>query len=160
MNVRLAGVGSVFLARSVARTSKLWLPGVSGVEGVWPAPGPEQGANAWESKRQVKVEPDSLDVNVKLGVVSVVDPAGPEAIVVWGATVSTVKDRDRIWLSFPGASIALTYKVWAPSASGMPRVNGVEQAANGAASKRQAKVEPASFEAKEKVGVRSLMKLP
>ena len=84
MNVRLAGVGSVFLALSVARTSKVWLPGESGVEGVWLAPGPEQGANAWESKRQVKVEPDSLEVKPKVGVVSAVDPAGPEVIVVWG----------------------------------------------------------------------------
>jgi hypothetical protein len=108
VNVRLAGVGSVFFALSVARTSKLWLPADSGVEGVWLAPGPEQGANAWESKRQAKVDPDSLDLKVKVGVVSAVDPEGPEVIVVWGATVSTVKDRDRTWLSFPGASIALT----------------------------------------------------
>ncbi len=82
VNVRLAGVGSVFLALSVARTSKLWLPTESGVEGVWRAPGPEQGANAWESKRQAKVEPDWLDENVKVGVVSVVAPEGPEVIVV------------------------------------------------------------------------------
>ncbi len=34
-----------------------------------------------------------------------------------GAWVSTVKDRETIWLSFPGASIALTEKVWAPSES-------------------------------------------
>jgi hypothetical protein len=82
VKVRLAGVASVFLALSVARTSKLWLPGASGVEGVWRAPGPEQGAKAWESKRQAKVDPDWLEEKVKVGVVSVVDPAGPEVIVV------------------------------------------------------------------------------
>ena len=42
--------------------------------------------------------------------------------------VSTVKDRDTIALSFPGASIALTEKMWAPSGSGEARVNGDEQA--------------------------------
>ena len=57
----------MFLALSVARTSKLWLPTVSAVEGVWLAPGPEQGANGWESKRQAKVEPDWLAENVKRG---------------------------------------------------------------------------------------------
>ena len=74
--------------------------------------------------------------------------------------MSTVKDRDTTALSFPGASIALTEKAWEPSGSGAPRVNGDAQAANGAASKRQTKVEPGSFEAKEKVGVGSLMKPP
>ena len=122
MNVRLAGVGSVFWAWSVARTSKLWLPRESGAEGVWLAPGPEQAANAWESKRHLKVEPDSLDVNVKVGVLSVVGPEGPELIVVWGGTVSTVKDRETIWLSFPGASIAFTEKLWAPFVSAEDRV--------------------------------------
>ena len=80
--MRLAGVGSVFWALSVARTSKLWLPAESGVEGVWRAPGPEQGANARESKRHAKVEPGWLDENVKVGVLSVVAPEGPEVIVV------------------------------------------------------------------------------
>jgi hypothetical protein len=127
VNVRLAGVWSVFLALSVARTSKLWLPADRGLEGVWLAPGPEQGANASESKRQAKVEPVSLDENLKVGVVSAVDPEGPEVIVVWGGTVSTVKDRETIALSFPGASIALTEKLWLPSGSGEPRVYGDEQ---------------------------------
>ena len=46
MKARLAGVESMFLALSMARTSKLWPPTDSGLEGVWLAPGPEQGANA------------------------------------------------------------------------------------------------------------------
>jgi hypothetical protein len=108
VKLRLAGVRSVFLALSVARTSKLWLPAERGVEGVWVAPGPEQGANVWESNRQAKVEPASLEENPKVGVVSVVDPEGPDVIVVWGATVSTVNERETIALSFPGASIAFT----------------------------------------------------
>ena len=84
MNVRLAGVGSRFFALSMAVTSKLWLPRVSGVGGVWLAPGPEQAANAWESKRHRKVEPGSLELNVKVGVLSTVDPEGPAVIVVCG----------------------------------------------------------------------------
>ena len=87
-----------------------------------------------ESNRHSKVEPDSLEEKVKVGVVSVVDPEGPEVIVVSGGTVSTVKERETIWLTFPGASIALTENVWAPFASGVPRVNGEEQDANGAES--------------------------
>ena len=81
-NARLAGVGSMFLALSIARTSKVWLPMVSGVEGVWLGPGPEQRVNAWASKRQAKVEPDWLAENVKVGVLSVVDSEGPVVIVV------------------------------------------------------------------------------
>jgi hypothetical protein len=111
VNVRLAGVESAFLALSIARTSKLWAPAESGAEAVWLAPGPEQGANARESKRQAKLEPDSLDPKVNVGVASAVEPEGPDVTVVCGGTVSTVKDRDTIALSFPGASIAFTEKV-------------------------------------------------
>ena len=68
---------------------------------------PEQAANGWESKRHRKVEPDSLDVKLKVGVASVVEPEGPAVIVVCGGWVSTVNVRQTIWLSFPGASIAL-----------------------------------------------------
>ena len=58
----------------------------SGLERVWLAPGPEQAANAWESKRHRNVEPDSLELNMKVGVVSAVEPEGPEVIVVCGGT--------------------------------------------------------------------------
>jgi len=119
---------------SMARTSKLWAPAESGAEGVWLAPGPEQGTKAWESKRQAKLEPDSLEEKAKVGVASAVDPEGPEVMVVSGATVSTVKERVTIALSLPGASIALTDKVWSPFVSGIVRVWGEEQAANGAES--------------------------
>ena len=116
-------------ALSVARTSKLWLPAERGLEGVWLAPGPEQAPNAWESKRHRNVEPDWLDENLKVGVLSMMVPEGPEVIVVCGGTVSTVKERETIALSFPGASIALTEKLWLPSGSGEPRVCGDEQVA-------------------------------
>ena len=51
VNERLAGVGSVFWAESVARTSKVWAPSESWGEAVWVSPGPEQGPNEPESKR-------------------------------------------------------------------------------------------------------------
>ena len=87
--MRVAGVRSVFFALSVAWTSKVWEPRASGDEGVWLAPGPEQGANGSESKRHWKVEPDSLEEKVKVGVLSVVEPDGPPVIVVCGATESS-----------------------------------------------------------------------
>ena len=78
---------------------------------------------------------------------------------VGGGWVSTVKERETTGLSLPGASIALTEKVWAPSASGA-RVSGGLQGLKGPASRRQTKVEPASSEVKEKLGVGSCVKLP
>ena len=56
---------------------------------MWLAPGPEQAANASASKRHWKVEPDSLDVKVNVGVVSLVVAPGPEVIVVCGAVESS-----------------------------------------------------------------------
>ena len=88
----------------------------------------------------------------ELGSVSVIRGAG-------GGLVSTVKERDTTGLSLPGASIALTEKVWRPSTRGA-RVCGELQGLNGRPSKRQTKVDPASSERKEKRGVRSLVKLP
>ena len=89
VNVRVAGVESVFFAWSVALTSKVWEPGESGVDGVWLAPGPEHAANGWESKRHWNVDPAWLEVKLKVGVLSVVAPVGPAVIVVWGAAESS-----------------------------------------------------------------------
>ena len=50
--------------------------------------------------------------------------------------------------------------MWAPCESGAPGISGEAQGLKAAASKRQAKVEPASFEAKVKLGVESLLTLP
>ena len=81
--------------------------------------------------------------------------------VVAGATVSTVNGRDTTALSFPAASIALTKKVWVPS--GERRGPGERRGARREkawASKWHWKVEPASFEVNEKVGVASLVSRP
>ena len=57
---------------------------------MWLAPGPEQAANGSESKRHMKVEPDSLEEKLKVGVASVVVPDGPSVIVVWGGVESSM----------------------------------------------------------------------
>jgi hypothetical protein len=89
VNARVAGVGSVFFAWSVALTSKVWEPGESGVDGVWLAPGPEQAAYGWESKWHSKVKLGSLELKPNVGVCSVVEPDGPLVIVVCGAVESS-----------------------------------------------------------------------
>ena len=88
VQVWLAGVASVLPAASVARTSKVWLPAVSAgeidsglVQDVQPPP----------SMRHSKVEPVSLELKVKLGVVLLDGSAGLESIVVFGAVRSTVQ---------------------------------------------------------------------
>jgi hypothetical protein len=79
-----AGVGSVFPARSVARTRKTWSPaaGPSYVRGE------THSSKAEPSSEQVKVECRSLDENLNVAVVSVVGLLGPELIVVCGGVVS------------------------------------------------------------------------
>ena len=64
--------------------------------------------------------------------------------------MSTVKRRDRTSLSFPAASTALTKKVWVPSWSGDPRVNGEEHGKKVWPVKWHSKVDPSSFVAKPK----------
>ena len=81
MKLRLAGVGSVFVAWSVARTSKVWGPAGRSLAGVWVLPGPVQGPKAAESKRHWKLEPASEEEKPKVGV-------APEssATVFWSLT--------------------------------------------------------------------------
>ena len=52
-----------------------------------------------------------------LGLLLLAGEAGVVPVIfgVAGGCVSTVNDRDRIVLTFPGASIARTKKVWTPS---------------------------------------------
>jgi hypothetical protein len=70
------------------------------------------------SSEHWKLEPDSEALKLKLGVELLVAPEGPLSIVVSGATVSTVKERVGGDASvLPAGSLALTEKVWAPSAS-------------------------------------------
>jgi hypothetical protein len=81
VNERLAGVASIFRAESMARTAKVWVPSCSRA-GVCLLPGPEHGPKAAVSIRHSNVEPASLEEKPKVGVVSLVEPTGPEMIVV------------------------------------------------------------------------------
>src|SRR5437763_828792 len=83
--VEPAGVVSVLQAWSVARTAKVWLPSASAAA----VCGLVQELQLPPSMRHSKVEPGSLAMNVKVGVVSLDGSAGPESSVVVGAVLST-----------------------------------------------------------------------
>src|SRR5918996_2295943 len=109
---RLAGLPSVLPAASVARTSNVCAPSDN-------APvvcGDVQAAKAALSTRHWKFAPGSLE-NPNVGVESLVNPVGPESIVVCGAAVSTVIARLAAAPVLPAASVARTSNVWAPSDS-------------------------------------------
>ena len=75
-------------AASVARTSKVWLPAVSAGE---IDSGLVQDVQLPPSMRHSKLEPASVELNVKLGVVLLDGSAGLESMVVFGAVRSTVQ---------------------------------------------------------------------
>ena len=63
-------------------------------------------------------------MNANDGAVPFVVPVGPPVIVVSGAVVSTVNERDAgVASTLPAASVARTMNVYAPSAS-EPRIRG------------------------------------
>ena len=113
VHVRLAGVGSVFPAASVAFTWKVWLPTARPVY----AFGLVQPANAAPSRLHWKVEPDSLEEKLKLGLVELLGFAGLDVIVVSGGVVSIVHVYVAATPTFPIASVARTANVWLPAAS-------------------------------------------
>jgi hypothetical protein len=84
VNVRLAGVASVLPATSVARIVTVCEPSLSALV----VHGLVQVAHDPESTRRWNVEPLTVAVNAKVGVLSFVVPVGPEVIVVSGAVVS------------------------------------------------------------------------
>ena len=73
---------------SMARTSKLWLPVVSAGAIV---SGLEQEVHPLPSMRHSKLEPVSVELKLKLGVVLPDGSAGLESMVVLGAVRSTVQ---------------------------------------------------------------------
>ena len=87
VQVKLAGLESVLPAVSVARTWKVWLPSPSAGER---ACGLVQDDHEPASTRHSNVEPASVDVNEKLGVVLLDGSLGCAVIDVFGAVVSTV----------------------------------------------------------------------
>ena len=89
VHVRLAGVGSVLPATSVARTSKVCEPSARFVY----VTGDAQLVKVPPSRLHAKVEPPSLAVTVKVAVSRSVVHDGPDAIVVSGAVVSGPRVR-------------------------------------------------------------------
>src|SRR3954469_24910904 len=152
VHVSVAGVASVFPAGSVARTSKVWLPSASAAGGC----GPGHDDHAPPSTRHSKVEPGSLALNAKLGVVLLEGLGGLVSIVVCGAVTSTVHVKLAGVASVLAAgSVARTSNVCVPSPSA-DVVCGVEHGDQLPPSTRHSNVEPASEEWNAKVGVVSL----
>ena len=100
-------------AGSVALTWKVWLPGASPVYAL----GLVQATKAAPSRLHWKVDPDSLDEKLKLGLVELLGFAGVDVIVVSGGVVSIVHVYVAATPTFPIASVARTANVWLPAAS-------------------------------------------
>ena len=114
VKLREAGVGSALPAGSTARTSKVCAPCARELYGCGEVQA-SKSASWVESRRHSKLAPASEE-KANDGEASLVRPEGPESIVVWGATVSTVKLCEAgLGSGFPAASTALTSKVWEPS---------------------------------------------
>ncbi len=151
VQVSLAGVASVLPAGSVARTSKVWLPAPSAGETV---KGLVQVVQEPPSMRHSKVEPGSLELKVKVGVVSLDGCAGPVSRLVIGAARSIAQVSEAgVGSVLPPKSVARTSKVWLPAPRAGATVKGVVQAVQLPPSMRHAKVEPGLSELKVKVGV-------
>src|SRR5436190_8448660 len=144
VHVRVAGVASTFPDASTARTENLWEPDARPVC----ACGDEQVAKAAPSSEHSNV-PASLAVNENVAFPFGTDPAGPAVMVVSGGVVSTtVQLADAgVGSTLPTRSVARTEKECAPAAR-LAYAFGDVHAAYAAPSRRQAKVDPLSLDAK------------
>jgi hypothetical protein len=71
--------------------------------------------NVVVSSAHWNVEPDFVEVNAKVALVTFVGLLGLAVIAVSGAVVSTVQPYDAGVVSvLPAASLAFTWKVWLP----------------------------------------------
>src|SRR4051794_3358791 len=118
VHVRLAGVGSVFPAGSMARTSTVCWPPASSPSFQLAPQGPQATVSTLSlvslSRRHSYVEPGSLEVELNVGVRSVDLPpsSGPTAIVVSGGSASTVNARAAgVESSLPSVDFARTFSV-------------------------------------------------
>ena len=141
-------------AASVARTSNVCEPSASAAV----VNGDVQDAKAAASTRHSNVEPASVEVNVNVGVLSLVEPRGPAVIVVSGAVVSTREACSVAGVAsmLPAASVARTSNVCAPWASAGV-VYGEVQDANAPRRPGTRTSSRASVEVNVNVGVLSLV---
>src|SRR3954462_2141501 len=107
---RVAGVPSTLPATSVARTAKTCVPLPTSYDA-----GELHAASSPLWSRHSNVAPLSEAVKLKPAVVVVLGSAGPDVMVVSGATVSTVIVRRAGWEGFPATSRATAEIEWAPS---------------------------------------------
>src|SRR5688500_13171009 len=119
--------------------------------------GEVQAANADPSSEHSKVEPASSAEKVNVALALLVVAAGPDTIVVSGAVVSAGASTVQLYPAgvasvLPAASVALTWKVWPPSARPV-RLTGDVQAAKLAPSSLHSKVAPASSAVKVNVAL-------
>src|SRR3954451_1735288 len=122
--------------------------------------GESHGAAGCESSLHLKVEPGSFDLNLKVGVRSLVLPLGAAVIVVSGRVVSIVQASVAgVGSVLPTWSVAWTEKVCWPSASG-PSRSGLVQSARGPSSIEHWKVEFGSLEENLIFGVVPLLNGP
>jgi hypothetical protein len=136
-------VASLLPAWSVARTAKVWLPLPSAGEIVCGLVHEDQLP---PSRRHSNVEPDSVELKLKLGDAFPEGFAGDESMVVLGAVRSTVHVREAGDASvLPAGSVARTSKVWLPAVSAGEMVCGLVQEDQPPPSIRHWKVEPGSL---------------
>ena len=111
-------VASTLPAWSIARTSKLWALGEPGIGLRRGAGGEVRAVDRRHSKEATPEPPVSVPEKVKLAAAEAALAGGQESIEVFGAAVSTVQVKVAgVASTFPAWSIALTSKVWEPSAS-------------------------------------------
>ena len=124
-------------------TAKVWLPSASGPY----VAGLVQAVAAAASSLHAKVEPAFVEAKVNVALARLTIAGSAEVIDTTGATVSIVQPDDAGEETFPAGSVAVTAKVWRPSASG-PYVAGLVHGAVAAPSSEQENVEAASVEEK------------
>ncbi len=142
--VRVAGVGSVLPAASIARTRTVRWPGAS----VGRTSGLAQSVNDAPSRAHSNLTPDSLALNDTDAGPGEMVPAGPAVISVTGGVVSMRQVRLAGVVSvLPAGSVARIRTVCSPSVSPV-RTSGLAHGVNGAASSAQVNVAPASLAVK------------
>src|SRR5436190_123116 len=111
VQLRDAGEGSVLPARSVARTSKAWLPSASPVNDL----GESHGAAAPSSSLHLVVALGSLTEKSICAVDAFVIGSGPLFTVTFGALRSTLQENAAGCEWFPASSAALTRNSCVPA---------------------------------------------
>src|SRR5215211_1043347 len=109
VQVRMAGVGSLLPAVSVAVTWNVWGPSIRLLK----VCGEPQFSISSSSIKQMK-EPGSLDEKVNVAELLLTVPDGPESMLAFGAVLSTVTTRPAVVVELEAISTARAARVTAP----------------------------------------------